>query len=71
MSRPTGRELVKMVTISESVPVVASPQFEPANLSRTESGVERLALHRNHEGRAQAVRIVSGYGMTTSGAEPT
>jgi hypothetical protein len=27
-----------------SVSVVASPRFEPANLSRTESGEERLAL---------------------------
>jgi hypothetical protein len=34
-----------------SVSVVASPRFEPANLSRAESGEEGLALHINHEGR--------------------
>ena len=38
-----------------SVSVVASPRVEPVNLSRTQSGEERLALHKNHEGRAQAV----------------
>jgi len=41
-----------------SVSVVAGPRFEPANLSRTESGEERLALHKNHEGRAQAVGAI-------------
>src|SRR4029077_7753682 len=40
------------------VAVVASPRFEPANLSRTESGEERLTLHKNHEGRAQAARAM-------------
>src|SRR5258707_7900208 len=50
-----------------SVSVVASPRFEPANLSRTESGDERLALHKNHEGRAQAVAAMRGYGMTAVG----
>jgi len=49
--------------------VVASPRFEPANLSRTESGEERLALHKNHEGRAQAVRAMRGYGTTAHGAK--
>src|SRR6266403_2527883 len=52
-----------------SVSMVASPRFEPANLSRTESGEERLALHKNHDGRAQAVRAMGGYGMTASGAK--
>jgi len=33
-----------------SVSVVAYPRFEPANLSRTESGEERPALHKNREG---------------------
>jgi hypothetical protein len=33
-----------------SFSVVASPQFEPANLTRMEPGKERLALHKNHEG---------------------
>jgi hypothetical protein len=42
-----------------SVSVVPGPRFEPANLSRTESGEARLALHKNREGRAQTVR---GYG---------
>jgi hypothetical protein len=32
------------------VSVVAIPRFEPENPSRTESGEERLALHKNHEG---------------------
>jgi hypothetical protein len=50
---------------------VASPRFEPANLSRTESGEERLALHKNHEGQAQAVREMSDYGATASDAEAT
>jgi hypothetical protein len=54
-----------------SVSVVASPRFEPANLSRTESGEERLALHKNHEGRAQAVRAMRGYGTTALGAKRT
>src|SRR6202163_4068875 len=52
-----------------SVSVVASPRFEPANPSRTESGEERLALHKNHEGRAQAVRAMRGYGTTAHGAK--
>src|SRR5271169_2582794 len=30
--------------------------LNPRNLSRMESGEERLALHNNHEGPAQAVR---------------
>jgi hypothetical protein len=41
-----------------SVSVVASSRFELANLSRTESGEERLALRKDHEGRAQAVANV-------------
>src|ERR1700738_1465580 len=52
---PRRRELVKRPLSAMSVSVVASPRFEPVNLSRTESGEERLALHKNHEGRAQAV----------------
>jgi hypothetical protein len=52
-----------------SVSVVASPRFEPANLSRTESGEERLALHKNHEGRAQAVCAMRDYGTTAHGAK--
>jgi len=54
-----------------SVSVVASARFEPANLSRTESGEERLALHKNHEGWAQAVRAMGDYGMTAVGAKRT
>jgi hypothetical protein len=52
-----------------SVSVVASPRFEPANRSRTVSGEERLAFHKNHEGLAQAVRAMSRYGMTAHGRE--
>jgi hypothetical protein len=52
---PRRRDLAKRPLSAMSVSVVASPRFEPANLSRTESGEERLALHKNHEGRAQAV----------------
>src|SRR5260370_81200 len=44
--------------------MVAGPRFESANLGRTESGEERLALHKNHEGRAQAVAAIRGYGTT-------
>jgi len=47
------------------------PSRHPANLTRTESGEERLALHKNHEGWAQAVRAMRGYGATAHGAKPT
>jgi hypothetical protein len=49
--------------------VAAGPQFEPAYLIRTESGEKRLALHKNHEERAQAVRAMRGCGMTAHGAK--
>src|SRR5258707_10735052 len=65
---PKGREFVKR-SLRMSVSVVAGPRFEPANLSRTESGEERLALHKNHEGRAQAVAAMRGYGTTAHGAK--
>src|SRR4029077_8385029 len=59
-------------TISECwFSVVASPRSEPANLTRTESGEERLALHKNHEGRAQVARAMGDYGMTAVGAKRT
>ena len=45
------------------------PRFEPANLSRTESGEKRPVLHKNHEGRSQAVRAMRGYGTTAHGAK--
>jgi hypothetical protein len=46
---------------------VTTPLLDPANLNRTESGEERLALHKNHEGWAQAVRAMGDYGMTAVG----
>jgi hypothetical protein len=46
-----------------SVSVVASSRFELANLTRTESGEERLPLHKNHEGRAQAVRAMKVHAL--------
>ena len=73
-SLPQGARTRQTATISElSVSVVASPRFEPANLRRAESGEERLALHKNHEGRAQAVRAMRryGYGTTAHGAKRT
>src|ERR1700738_1359998 len=66
---PRRRELVKRPLSAMSVSVVASPRFEPANPSRTESGEERLALHKNHEGRAQAVCAMRDYGTTAHGAK--
>jgi hypothetical protein len=46
-----------------SVSVVAIPRFEPANLSRAESGEERLALNKNHEGAGSSSSRNDRYGM--------
>jgi len=66
-SLPQGRELVKRPTPAMSISVVASPRFdresEPNGICE-----ERLALHKNHEGRAQAVREMRVYGTTAHGA---
>src|SRR3981081_3835886 len=50
--------------------MIAGPRFDSRS-ERTESGEERLAFQKYHEGRAKAVRAMRGYGTTASSAERT